>query len=69
MLKRRSAMKALKNKKQTKTRTVSNKKLSFKKTTIQNQLESQFTGQYKNGSFNLSFTDVYYQLFGDLIID
>jgi hypothetical protein len=64
-------MKALKNKKQTetKTRTLSNKKSSFKKTAIQKQLESQFTGQYKNGSFNLSFTDVYYQLFGDLIID
>ncbi len=64
-------MKALKNKKKAiaKNHFVSDKKLNAKKAAIQTQQESQFPGQYQNGSFSLSFTDVYYQLFSDLIID
>jgi hypothetical protein len=64
-------MKALKNKKKsmTKKHNISDKKSGLKKTAIQNQLEQRFAGHCKMGSFSLSTADVYYQLFGDLIID
>lgn len=64
-------MKALKNKKNaaTKNQAGSGTKSKLKETAIQNQMEHRFAGHCRTGSFSLSSSAVYYQLFGDLIID